>query len=244
MVANASVQNLLDELNSYVDNPPLRGSAGQQRFNALIEEFAQMSIKTKTAVRPVQPGLREAVGVFHQVKDLQAAIDDLLSSGFDRAELSLLASEHAVEAKLGGISFRNRDLEDDVSIPRGVYVSPEAVSAAEGGLVGGLAYVGGVATAGIVALAGGPLSAIILAAVLAGAAGGLLGTGLAEVVGHRRAAYFQEQLDRGGLLLWVRTWDKAHEQRAVEILARHAGGDVHVHSVPERPTASPRVEIK
>jgi hypothetical protein len=80
MVANASVQNLLDELNSYVDNPPLRGSAGQQRFNALIEEFAQMSIKTKTAVRPVQPGLREAVGVFHQVKDLQAAIDDLLST--------------------------------------------------------------------------------------------------------------------------------------------------------------------
>jgi outer membrane lipoprotein SlyB len=240
MVTSSSVQHLLDELNCYIDNPPVPGSAGQQRFNALIEEIEQMPRKTKAAASAEQHGLREAVGVFHKVEDLQAAIDELLSSGFDRAELSLLASEQAIEAKLGGVSFRNADLEDDASIPRGVYVSPEAVSAAEGGLVGGLAYVGGVASAGIIALAGGPLTAIILGAVLVGAAGGLLGTGLAELVGHRRAAYFQEQLDRGGLLLWVRTWDKSREQRAVEILVRHAGEDVHVHTVP----GSPPIEIK
>jgi len=40
--------------------------------------------------------VREAVGVFNRSEDLQDAIDELLSSGFDRAELSLLASEHAV----------------------------------------------------------------------------------------------------------------------------------------------------
>ena len=45
--------------------------------------------------------VREAVGVFNRSEDLQGAIDELLSSGFDRAELSLLASEHAVEEKLG-----------------------------------------------------------------------------------------------------------------------------------------------
>ena len=37
-----------------------------------------------------------------QPDDLQAAIDELLSSGFHRAELSLLAGEHAVNEKLGG----------------------------------------------------------------------------------------------------------------------------------------------
>lgn len=44
---------------------------------------------------------REAVGVFRSAEDLQLAIDELLTSGFDRAELSLLASEEAVEKELG-----------------------------------------------------------------------------------------------------------------------------------------------
>jgi len=39
---------------------------------------------------------REAVGVFQNANDLEAAIDDLLSNGFNRAELSLLASEGTV----------------------------------------------------------------------------------------------------------------------------------------------------
>jgi hypothetical protein len=185
-------------------------------------------------------GIREAVGIFHKVEDLQVAIEELLSSGFDRVELSLLASDHAVAAKLGKLTFREAELEDNPTVPRGVYVSAAAMGAAEGGLVGALAYVGGVATAGLVALAGGPISAIVLGAVLAGGAGGLLGTALAEFVGHRRAAYFQEQLDRGGLLLWVRTWDVHREQKAVEILTRHSASDVHIHEFPNPNAGSSR----
>lgn len=49
---------------------------------------------------------REAVGVFSHPKDLQDAIDQFLRSGFDRAELSLLAGEHAVEEKLGHRSVK------------------------------------------------------------------------------------------------------------------------------------------
>jgi hypothetical protein len=40
--------------------------------------------------------IREAVGYFENADTLQGAIDDLLSSGFDRAELSLLAAEQAL----------------------------------------------------------------------------------------------------------------------------------------------------
>jgi len=239
MAAGSPIQHLLDELNCYVDNPPPTGSAGELRFKALIEEIEKRSDTAQMPAGEARRDLREAVGVFHKVEDLQAAIDELLSSGFDRADLSLLVSEQVINAKLGGLPFRNADFEDDASIPRGVYVSPEAMGAAEGGLVGGLAYVGGVATAGLIALAGGPFTAVVLGAVLAGAAGGLLGTGLAELVGQRRVAYFQEQLDHGGLLLWVRTWDKPDEQRAVEILTHHAAGDVHVHSAPTPETSPP-----
>jgi len=42
-----------------------------------------------------QDTVREAVGVFETIDTLQAAIDDLLSAGFDRAALSLLATDSA-----------------------------------------------------------------------------------------------------------------------------------------------------
>src|SRR5690606_35525505 len=45
--------------------------------------------------------VRDAVGVFHDEKALQAAVDELLIAGFDRSKLSLLADQDAVERKLG-----------------------------------------------------------------------------------------------------------------------------------------------
>jgi len=45
-------------------------------------------------------GVCEVVGVFRSAEELEAAIDLLLSSGFDRAQLSLLASERAIAGKL------------------------------------------------------------------------------------------------------------------------------------------------
>ena len=58
------------------------------------------------------------------------------------AELSLLASEAAVEEKLGHRYRRVRDLADDPEVPRDAYVSTEAIGGAEGALIGGLMYVG------------------------------------------------------------------------------------------------------
>lgn len=176
--------------------------------------------------------VREAVGFFPTASALQEAIDALLSSGFDRAELSLLASERAVDEKLGHKYRRVKELEDDAAVPRQCYVSTESVGDAEGGLIGGLLYVGAVAAAGTVVASGGTLAAAVAAAALAGGAGGLIGSVLAGLLGQHHANHLQEQLDRGGLLLWVRTRDAEHERRAVEILRQHSGHDVHVHELP------------
>jgi hypothetical protein len=175
----------------------------------------------------------EAVGIFHRPVDLQGAIDELLSSGFDRAELSLLASERAVEEKLGHRYEKVGSLADDPTVPRAAYVSTEAIGGAEGGLIGGLMYVGAAVAGGAVLASGGTLAAGIAAAALAGGAGGFIGSVLAKLVGDGHAHYLQEQIDRGGLLLWVRTWNVEDESRAAEILRKHSGGDVHVHALPE-----------
>ncbi|HEY5106480.1 MAG TPA: hypothetical protein VII73_06875 [Caulobacteraceae bacterium] len=182
------------------------------------------------SAKPKERGIREAVGLFETQAALQAAVDELLGSGFDRADISLLASEHAMADTLGQVIMRST-LEDDPSTPRGVYVSPDAFGVAEGSLISVLALVGGVATAGVIALAGGPLTAIAIGTGLAGGAGGLIGAGLAKLLGDRRAADIQSHLAAGGLLLWVRTWHSEDEVRATDILARHSGRDVHTHSL-------------
>ena len=161
--------------------------------------------------------VREAVGVFADANTLQDAIDDLMSSGFDRADLSLLAAEHTVIEKLGHQYKKVADLEDDRAVPRCCYISTESIGDAEGGLIGGLLYVGAVAAAGPIIASGGTLAAALTAAALAGGAGGLIGSVLAKLVGDHHAHHLQEQLDHGGLLLWVRTWDAGDEKRAVEI---------------------------
>lgn len=173
----------------------------------------------------------EAVGVFHDTAALQSTIDELLTSGFDRAEVSLLAGEHAVEKKLGHAYRKVAELEDDPSVPRAAYVSTEAIGDAEGGLVSGLFYVGALAATGAIVASGGTLAAAIAGAALAGGTGGLIGSVLAKLVGDHHAQHLQEQLDRGGLLLWVRTTDEEHERRAVAILSRHSAHDVHTHSL-------------
>jgi hypothetical protein len=144
-----------------------------------------MAMTVEEEVRTV----REAVGVFNRPEDLQAAIDELLSSGFDRAELSLLASEHAVEEKLGHRYERVSALADDPTIPREAYVSTEAIGGAEGGLIGGLMYVGAAAAAGAIVISGGTLATAIGATAMAGGAGGLIGSILAKWVGDHHSHY-------------------------------------------------------
>jgi hypothetical protein len=185
-------------------------------------------------MRPVQEtdAIREAVGYFETADALQEAIDELMSSGFDRAELSLLAAEHAVEEKLGHKYNKVAELEDDPKVARCCYVSTESIGDAEGALIGAPLYVAATAAAGVILASGGTMAAAILGAALAGGGGGLIGGILAKLVGDHHAHHLQEQLEHGGLLLWVRTWDAGHEQRAVGILKKHSGREVHVHAIP------------
>ncbi|MBG0811388.1 hypothetical protein IY145_18725 [Methylosinus sp. H3A] len=179
--------------------------------------------------------VREAVGVFDTAETLQEAIDELQTSGFDRADISLMAGERAVDEKLGHAYQKAADVEDDPEVPRGAYISPESIGEAQGALVGGLGYIGAIGAAGLIFASGGTMAAALAAAAIAGGGGGLVGALFAKLIGESHAQYLQEQLDRGGILLWVRTRDEAHEKSAVEILTKHSGRDVHVHGVPDAP---------
>jgi len=181
------------------------------------------------------PSILEVVGIFHTSADLQAAIDELLSAGFDRAELSLLASAASVEEKLGHAYQKVSDIVDDPEIPRAAYVSTEAIGDAQGGLIGGLFYVGALVAAGAVVVSDGSLAAAFAAAAASGGAGGYIGSLIGRLLGHHHANHLQAQIDKGGLLLWVHARDADHEARSIAILTTYCGDNVHVH---ERPIAA------
>jgi hypothetical protein len=178
--------------------------------------------------------VREAVGVFHHWQNLQAAVDELLAHGFDRAELSLLAGEKTVEKKLGHVYQKVNELEDDAEVPRAAFVGRDSLTEGKTAAIGGLAYVGAVAAVGAVVASGGTLAAAILAALAAGVGGAGIGTALSRMFGRERAQSIETQINKGGLLLWVRTRTPEHEAAAAEILKRHHADDVHVHSVVAR----------
>jgi hypothetical protein len=179
---------------------------------------------------PQGPLVREVVGVFRDETKLEDAIDDLQEHGFDRAEISLLASEEAVRKKLGRAYRKVAELEDDEAV-RVAYVSKEDYGAAEGGLIGGLVYVGALAGAGTVVASGGALGGALLAAALWGGAGGAFGVMMARWLDRQRAQHLTRQLEKGGLLLWVHARDAAHETKAIEILQRYDAEDVHAHDL-------------
>jgi hypothetical protein len=176
--------------------------------------------------------LTEAVGYFHETESFQAAIDELLTDGFDQSELSLLAGEHAIEAKLGHMYDKVTEIEDDPNAPRAAYVSKETFPEAEGLIFSGLFYVGAAVAAGAIVATGGAMLAALAGAAAGGGATGAIGAVIARMVGRHHANYIHEQLEKGGLLLWVRTRDEEHERRAVDILRKHSAQDVHTHPIP------------
>lgn len=185
---------------------------------------------TKRDSRPAT--VREAVGIFGDARALERAALSLQSEGFDRSALSLLAAENTVEAELGHRYERTSELEDEPAVPRSAFVSRAALGDAEGGIIGGLAYVGAVASAGAIVASGGAVAGALIAAALAGGAGGLIGSVLADILDRAQAERLAHHLDRGGLILWVRTRDAAQEALAMRILHANGATDVHVHELP------------
>jgi len=176
--------------------------------------------------------VREAVGVFRSTAELYAAVDQLLSHGFDRADLSVMAPQAAIEAAIGHRLRRVEEAEDNATVPRRALALPEEVGDGQGLLIGGLMYVGAIAAAGAIVASGGTLAGTIVATGLAAGSGGLFGSALARFLGDRHADWMEEQLAAGGILLWVRCRDAAREAAATRVLAALSARDVHIHALP------------
>ncbi len=177
----------------------------------------------------------EAVAIFDDVARLDEAVEALIKAGFHKDDISLLASEAAVEEKLGHRYQRVEELEDDPKAPRVVYRTLSDIADDERSIATSLTLLPAVIAAGTVVASAGVVAAVITGAALSGA---VLSTVLARWLDKSHADHLQEQLERGGLLVWVTLSTPERRDTALRILMEHATSDVHVHEfTPSTPDA-------
>ncbi len=174
---------------------------------------------------------KEAVGIFGDPDALEAAVEDLEISGFDRAAISVLATASKAREQLDRFYRSFSDVEDSGGTPRAAFVSSDSLEQGEAAVIGAPLYIGGFAGAAGVAAAGGSLALSIAAAVSGGAVGAVLGALLAGAIARRHSANVREQLKRGGIVLWVTVSHPDEEKRAMAAMTKLGARDVHIHEI-------------
>jgi hypothetical protein len=151
---------------------------------------------------------REVVGVFSQRSDFDSAVSTLLSNGFSRSDLSVLASHDSLDAASAeALSWKNRLV----------------------GLLGELKYEGPLVTAGFIAIAAGSVGAVIGGLIAAGVGGVALKELMEEVTAHPHSAEFAAALAAGSVLLWIDVPNQSAEERAKAILTSSGASNIHTN---------------
>lgn len=176
------------------------------------------------------PGIfKEAVGLFDNADDLQNAIRTLEGSAFPRQDISVMGSREDLEKVFGEKSVDPLFAMDSEYTPRQAPSRPEEQTIGSAAMIGGGVYVGAMAmalTAGAVAF-----PALIGAAVIGGLGGGTAGAILTKILGDRYSHNLQEQIERGGLLLWIRTPNENKQRLAETILRQHHAKHIHIQEM-------------
>ena len=164
------------------------------------------------------------VGLFDSRSVAHSTVQQLLNSGFDREDISLVSQD------------TNRQLNDgkthpgisgsDLSIPKddtSGALKGAGIGAALGGIGGLLAGIAGLAIPVIGPIvAAGPIAAALTAALggagIGAATGGLIGALTDMGVPEDEAKHYQDQVGRGKTLVVVRASDDDFAERAADIL--------------------------
>lgn len=156
--------------------------------------------------------------LFENYTEANKAVQDLVSQGFDRDDIGLMAHESLAERETNG------QYDETSGAATGA-----GVGAAIGGVGGLILGLSALAIPGVgPVLAAGPLLAALAGAGIGAAAGGLIGALTDLGVPEEEAHYYAEGVRRGGVLVTVQTTD-ALAQQAVSILSRHHPMDLDRH---------------
>ncbi len=176
----------------------------------------------------------EVVGLFLSADDVESTISDLISAGWDRAELSLLAQKSAFTPEPPTTDTVRAG--DDPSTRRAPVVSGTDVRQGRTLATSLAGVIAAFVASGATIMTGGTALAAVIGAAAVGGGAAAAVNAIGQWAGQSRREFMHEQIERGGILLWVmlRTPDQEHLAR--EILAQHGAEIVHTHEGQAEPT--------
>lgn len=140
-------------------------------------------------------------GLFKTRSGAERAVDNLVNDGFPREDISLLMSD----------ATRGREfaLQMATKAPEGA-ATGATVGGALGAIAAGLVVLGVIAIPGLAIVAAGPVIATLAGLGAGAAAGGLAGALIGLGIPEHEAKFYNEAIEKGGILLGV----YAHDDRA------------------------------
>jgi heat induced stress protein YflT len=140
-------------------------------------------------------------GLFKTRSDAERAVDSLVENGYPREDISLLMSD----------ATRGREfaLQMATKAPEGA-ATGATVGGALGAIAAGLVVLGIIAVPGLAILGAGPIVATLAGLGAGAAAGGLAGALIGMGIPEHEARFYNEAIEKGGILLGV----YAHDDRA------------------------------
>ncbi len=172
--------------------------------------------------------MKTVIGLYDDVSTARQVIDELVSAGFNRNDLSLVANNRT------GTDTTMGDTTGDTAAEGAVG------GAVTGGVLGGLGGVllglGALAIPGIgPVVAAGPIVAGLTGAGIGAAVGGLVGALIGWGVPEEEAGFYAEGVRRGGTLVAVKA-DESLVDKALRIMNRFGPVDVQQRSAEWRST--------
>jgi len=152
---------------------------------------------------------REVVGVLADRERFEAAVNALLAAGYQRQDLSVLATHQSLDAA----GKPSRPWKDAITA-----------------LVGEMKYEVPLVASGAVFLAGGSVAALIAGLIGATVGGLALKEVLDEVTAAPHSAEFARALEAGSVILWVQIPHGEKESISVSILEECGATNVHTHA--------------
>ena len=176
--------------------------------------------------------VREVTGVFHSREALDAAANELLLMGFDRADVDVVASLDEVHKRLGVPYVAAEELADVPQVPRRALIAGEDVTVFKVVVAGTLGAIAAGATVLLMFFSGATSAETGVAAALVGlvvaAAAFLLA---ARFLDREGARGLDNLMATRGLILWVRVRSPEEEALAQDIMAAHRARAIRVHEI-------------
>ena len=176
--------------------------------------------------------VREVTGVFHSREALDAAANELLLMGFDRADVNVVASLDEVHKRLGVPYVAAEELADVPQVPRRPLIAGEDVTVFKVVVAGTLGAIAAGATVLLMFFSGATSAETGVAAALVGlvvAAGAFLLA--ARFLDREGARGLDNLMATRGLILWVRVRSPEEETLAQDIMAAHRARAIRVHEI-------------